>query len=295
MRTLVPVLGLVLAGWIGGGTWYWVCKVRALCDGGTPAVAPPAAAPLVSRIPPLTVSYQQKPLISRQDNFRFPKGDSAAVLSPAVRSALDTLATYLLTNPGTEVELTASFAAEEGNKSGKLNLGLARAGFVQSYLLGKGVPAKRMITLYKEDSSVFSQGDTLLGGMEIRVLDKAIATAPGTPEVKFEPRNLYFGYKSDNIDLNDSLRSYISQTIQYLRQHPEKKLQLTGHTDNVGSAAYNRSLGLGRAKTVKRFFQEFGMAEDQIRTDSQGPAKPIAPNDTEEGRSKNRRVEIKVQ
>lgn len=67
-----------------------------------------------------------------------------------------------------------------------------------------------------------------------------------------------------------------------------------GHTDNVGTDAYNQKLGLRRAEAVKSYFISRGVDAIRIYTESKGEKQPIADNKTREGRAKNRRVEIEV-
>lgn len=70
------------------------------------------------------------------------------------------------------------------------------------------------------------------------------------------------------------------------------KLSIEGHTDSTGSDETNRKLSLARADSVKAFLKEMGVSESIMATQGFGPDKPVMPNDTPEGRAKNRRVEI---
>ncbi len=70
------------------------------------------------------------------------------------------------------------------------------------------------------------------------------------------------------------------------------KIKIVGYTDNIGDKASNIELSRARADSVKEFFVRHGISEDRIATDGEGPENPIASNDTEQGRSLNRRVEI---
>lgn len=67
-----------------------------------------------------------------------------------------------------------------------------------------------------------------------------------------------------------------------------------GHTDSVGSDAYNQKLGQRRADAVKAYFISRGVDEKRIYTESKGEKQPVADNKTKEGRAKNRRVEVEV-
>ncbi len=73
------------------------------------------------------------------------------------------------------------------------------------------------------------------------------------------------------------------------------KVRLAGHTDNIGSAEDNKKLSEARAESVRRQLIEYGCSADQIRAFGYGDIKPVAPNDTEENRQLNRRVEITLQ
>ena len=67
-----------------------------------------------------------------------------------------------------------------------------------------------------------------------------------------------------------------------------------GHTDTVGSAAYNQKLSIARAEAVKKFLTGKGIETNRVYTEGKGFSQPVADNKTAEGRSKNRRVEVEV-
>ena len=67
-----------------------------------------------------------------------------------------------------------------------------------------------------------------------------------------------------------------------------------GHTDSVGSDAYNQKLSVRRAEAVKAYLVSKGIAKDRVYTEGKGEKQPVADNKTKEGRAKNRRVEIEV-
>ncbi|KAB2871516.1 MAG: OmpA family protein, partial [Burkholderiaceae bacterium] len=67
-----------------------------------------------------------------------------------------------------------------------------------------------------------------------------------------------------------------------------------GHTDNVGSDAYNQKLSVARAESVKAYLVSKGIEKNRVYTEGKGKKQPVADNKTAEGRAKNRRVEIEV-
>ena len=78
-----------------------------------------------------------------------------------------------------------------------------------------------------------------------------------------------------------------------LKDHPDLKLVIEGHTDDVGAAASNLSLSEKRAEAVRRYLVEtYGVDKDRLQAKGFGASKPTAGNDTPEGRQQNRRVEL---
>jgi outer membrane protein OmpA-like peptidoglycan-associated protein len=76
--------------------------------------------------------------------------------------------------------------------------------------------------------------------------------------------------------------------------HPELRLRIEGHTDNVGAAPANEQLSGERALTIKKFLAEKGVAKERVLAVGFGQTRPVADNSTEEGRAKNRRTEFRI-
>ena len=86
----------------------------------------------------------------------------------------------------------------------------------------------------------------------------------------------------------------LNELSRMMQAHPEMRIRIVGHTDEVGSEQDNIALSLGRAEAVKRALTERGVEGVRIETEGKGESEPIAPNDSEEGRAENRRVEFIV-
>ena len=102
----------------------------------------------------------------------------------------------------------------------------------------------------------------------------------------------YFGENSFKPDRN--LFAYTKAIKNYLQEHPTKRIIICGHTDNVGEEKANHWIGLERAKNVANYFVKQGINKAVITPTSKGELAPIADNNTKEGRTKNRRIEIKI-
>ncbi|NOQ74312.1 MAG: OmpA family protein [Crocinitomix sp.] len=86
----------------------------------------------------------------------------------------------------------------------------------------------------------------------------------------------------------------LDELVNYLKLKPELKIEVGGHTDSEGSETSNLSLSDARAKAVKQYLISKGIKADRIVAKGYGEAKPIAENDSENGRALNRRTEIQI-
>lgn len=96
----------------------------------------------------------------------------------------------------------------------------------------------------------------------------------------------------DKATLQQSSDKQLQHVLTLLAQNPKLVVEVQGHTDNKGGEAYNLELSQRRAETVVEYLALFGIDKGRLRPKGYGFSKPLASNDTEEGRAKNRRVEI---
>jgi outer membrane protein OmpA-like peptidoglycan-associated protein len=89
-------------------------------------------------------------------------------------------------------------------------------------------------------------------------------------------------------------RENLRQLAQSLQRYPGTEVLIVGHTDNVGSDAYNLTLSQRRAESAKSYLVSMGIPAERIRTAGRGESEPIAPNETPDGAQRNRRVEIAI-
>ena len=94
--------------------------------------------------------------------------------------------------------------------------------------------------------------------------------------------------------LKPEFRATLTQVAQSMNEYPNSLIDVYGHTDSTGSDAYNQTLSENRARTVANFLISQGVSSARIRSQGFGETMPVASNDTAEGRTKNRRVEIKI-
>ncbi|TPG56661.1 OmpA family protein [Sphingomonas glacialis] len=106
------------------------------------------------------------------------------------------------------------------------------------------------------------------------------------------PSGNAFAYKSDSVA--PGFERTLDQIAGVLREHDHAFVDIYGHTDSVGSDSYNQGLSERRAASVAAYLAGHGVNRARLGTKGFGKAQPIASNDTPEGQSANRRVEIKI-
>ncbi|MBV7533678.1 OmpA family protein [Chitinophaga sp. sic0106] len=109
--------------------------------------------------------------------------------------------------------------------------------------------------------------------------------------VKFDA-GVLFGF--DKSDLSPAAQTSITQLAEVLNKYPDTYVRVEGHTDSKGTDEYNMGLSQRRVNSVTAFLTKQGVTASRIQGFAYGESQPIADNETEEGRAKNRRVEFSI-
>lgn len=105
-------------------------------------------------------------------------------------------------------------------------------------------------------------------------------------------RHVYFDFASAG--LRPESGPELERIVRFLRDNPSVRVEVEGHTDSVGSAAANDRLSTSRAQSVRSYLIDRGIEPARVEARGYGSRRPVAANDTEEGRQLNRRVELRV-
>ncbi len=111
------------------------------------------------------------------------------------------------------------------------------------------------------------------------------------------PRTFVFdhlNFETASTRLTPESAATVSDLAVVLKAYPNAQVQLVGHTDNIGTPDSNQALSLARADAVKGMLVNGGVVAERISTRGAGQTQPVASNDTEEGRARNRRLELTV-
>jgi len=155
---------------------------------------------------------------------------------------------------------TASAEAEQSRKAAEAQLAAAQAAQADAAKLQKQ-----------------------LAEMEAKQTDRGLVLTLG--DVLFD---------SGRAELKAGASRTVDRLAAFMRDHPERSLQVEGYTDSVGSDALNLALSQRRAEAVQAALVSRGVEGSRIKTNGMGKASPVASNDTAEGRQRNRRVEIVI-
>ena len=99
----------------------------------------------------------------------------------------------------------------------------------------------------------------------------------------------------DKSNVKPEAGAILDRLVAFMNENKDKKVNLSGYTDNVGTERYNQGLSERRVASVKDYVVKKGVDGGRVSGQGFGESKPIADNKTAAGRAKNRRVEIKVQ
>ena len=153
-----------------------------------------------------------------------------------------------------------------------------------------------------EDGTMQNQGQMgTMGGFEQGSLDPDGALVVGDPyaeqnqamqgpQALRENNTIYFKYDSEQIQ--DAYVGVMQAHAQYLRDNPDSRIIIEGHTDERGTPEYNIALGERRARSVARYMQNLGVDVNQLSIVSYGEEKPVDPGHVESSWQKNRRAVI---
>jgi outer membrane protein OmpA-like peptidoglycan-associated protein len=157
------------------------------------------------------------------------------------------------------------------------------------------------IELNKNDALQIQKEGYLFYSQNINLKETTTETKPYEIEVLLEPiaanskitlNNVFFDF--DKNELKQESFVELDKLADLLKKNPTVKIEISGHTDNKGDKKYNLTLSQKRAESVVNYLVQKGIAAARLVAKGYGDTMPIAPNDIEENKAKNRRTEVKV-
>ena len=138
----------------------------------------------------------------------------------------------------------------------------------------------------------YSANFSLIGHNDKNPFDILASLQPIAVGNKVVLKNIFFD--TNKWDIKDESKTELKKLMDFLELNPTVHIEISGHTDNVGTAQSNQVLSENRAKSVYQYLLTNGVQADRLVYKGYGQTQPIAPNDNDENRSKNRRMEFKI-
>lgn len=235
--------------------------------------------------------------------YKFTTGTSTALFDVAPRNSNKTSYNFSYESPNSN---PINSSVDDDIYMGKFGKIVRFSICVNSTRIRLYVDQKKVIDLprglIKDNYNVFKMGLwyfnndkdnlylALMSNLRIAV-GKVDARSKLISEGKLVTHGITFDVASDKI----KALSYgtLKEIAQVLKDNPNLKVKIVGHTDSDGSAETNLDLSVKRAVSVKNFLvSEFGIQDSRLETDGKGASEPVSPNDTPDGKANNRRVEF---
>jgi len=127
-----------------------------------------------------------------------------------------------------------------------------------------------------------------------KLAEEAEACAPAKPKEIVVLKGINFAFNSAELTPESKKILDENRDVARLKGEPDIRVEIAGHTDSIGSDAYNQQLSERRAKAVVDYLVSKGVDPKRLKAVGYGKKQPVATNDTEAGRAQNRRVELQV-
>ena len=148
------------------------------------------------------------------------------------------------------------------------------------------------LNISKKGYLFYSENFSLVGYKSDKPFNILVLLQPIEIGNKVVLRNIFFD--TNKFDLKPESRSELQELVNFLAYNPSLKIEISGHTDNIGNDEPNQTLSENRAKAVYQFLISSKVDAKRLQFKGYGKSQPIAPNDNDDGRSKNRRTEFKI-
>ncbi len=278
--------------WAAGARYYYVCEIKDHCGNEVEET--------VTLPTTLQVKYGEEVILDGFNEFSFSSGKRKPFMNDNNIDFLDKLAQHLNDHPEHGLNIAGAYLENESDVklSGTFmdNLGLARAEFLRAHLVARGIDENRISLDYN-----LVKGDELAQPVSFSLYPSGVDEE--NPEeydrISFTFHDMTytdanFEFDSDVFTPGNAFKSYADSVATYLGAFADKSFTIIGHTDAKGTVTYNEGLGLRRAKSARQYFVDLGV-KTPINVESRGKREPVAPNNTDANRQKNRRVNFKIE
>jgi outer membrane protein OmpA-like peptidoglycan-associated protein/tetratricopeptide (TPR) repeat protein len=148
------------------------------------------------------------------------------------------------------------------------------------------------LNISKNGYLFYSENFSLIGHQPKNAFNISVLLEPIAVGNKVILKNIFFD--TNRFDLQPISMAELKKLIDFLNLNPTVKIEISGHTDNVGNDQFNQTLSENRAKSVYQYLSDHGITPTRLVFKGYGKTQPIVPNTTDENKAQNRRTEFKI-
>ena len=287
MRLLSFILFLIFIFFAIFARHYFVCDILKQCEEEQEEII------VDQRAQTLVLTDNDSIILEGYDQFAYDTESYDARMNESNEAFLDTLAQLMMADSNSRLTLTGFYSEQEIDIMAGFydNMGLARAANVRKMLVKRGVDENRMDLDHGIATDSLISEPLTFQMYKITTPSEYAKTAYTFTNMTFSDAN--FEVNSYVFKPGESFVSYADSLKIYLSLNTDKQLLIIGHTDSDASNKYNKRLGLNRAKSAKKYFEDLGV-ENEIEVLSKGETEPVVPNTTAANKQKNRRVNFVI-
>jgi len=198
---------------------------------------------------------------------------------------------YLDEHPDQEVHINSLYSASENFESP--NFGIKRGEKVKEVLLAVEIPREKIVVKpiitginFNEEGFNTNSITFIFKSLDYNRLNNLKNSIP-------DKKVVYPEFSSSGVQINKRLETLLVEIKQIVKDNPDIRIELIGHTDNIGSSIDNQIMALNYSKQVRWYIiSKGGIDKSKIKATSKGESEPIDSNQTERGRLANRRIEV---
>lgn len=292
-RGLLIFLIILLLGWIIFGSWY---LSKRICN-TTENTAPAVSEEVISNTQGLVISDGSNFSASANQGFFFNRDEaSVSNLENGLETTMRDVASYLKDNANRMLVLNGLFTESEEQPALFPDLGFARANTIKEYLETLDVDPAQLTTASELVSDDKIKDGILENGISFSFSEANPDTDARLERIREEvlgrPLTINFASADASLNLDQAQKEDLSDMIYYLDRVTGSYLEIGGHTDNQGTKSENEDFSRQRARSVREYVAQGGIAEERMKIVGYGQDKPIASNKYADGRHQNRRAEI---
>ena len=240
----------------------------------------------------LEVTDEKGKLVFAVDQkISFKKNTSKLIFSQTTEDILIKIKEYLIEHPEQELHIHSLYSPKEDVLTP--NIGIQRANVILGLLVKEGVLIEKIVVKSIIRDNIFNEIGYFDNGLQftfepinesrIKLLEKEV----------LNPIIFYPEFSGTGINVNKDLQNLLGELIIYFKNNPNNKIEIVGHTDNIGNSKDNYTIGLKYSRQVRQYLISKGKFDSSlIEASSKGESEPIGDNYSESGRIANKRIEI---